>query len=503
MTDNATDRSNKIVFELVADWYAGYQDEVLGKLAKPETASVLNKPGTILAHSDIRAAYNLLSKFLDNLRETAEADYVLSKLIEKFPRCRQALLVSANREIKRGDAHAAISLLKKALSIYANDVFAENMLIDAYMLLGPDERPAEAKAAKANLNGRFCEQPFRSCFTNSDGNVYLCAANKLPVSAGNMFESTWDEVWNSSAARELRRSIIDGDFSYCSRVKCHMIQAGVLKSVSQTLATLRRKVELGDVYSKEIVEKIETKSTEMKCGPSMVELTHDASCNLSCPSCRSHVIVTKGSKQSKLDAALHGFVLPLLKESQRVWITGSGDPFASKHFRDVLANLNSGDFPNLTVEIMSNGQLFTEKEWGKLQGIHSMIGGVDISIDAATAKTYEIVRRGGSFERLLENLKFISSLRASNKIGFFLIKFLVQARNFREMPAFVELGRELGVDMIGFQRITNWGSFTADEWAENDIFDVSHPDHAEFRRVMKSPQLGEDFVKLGNISSFR
>ena len=31
------------------------------------------------------------------------------------------------------------------------------------------------------------------------------------------------DVWNSSGAQEIRRSILDGDYSYCSRTLCPMI----------------------------------------------------------------------------------------------------------------------------------------------------------------------------------------------------------------------------------------------------------------------------------------
>ena len=61
-----------------------------------------------------------------------------------------------------------------------------------------------------------------------------------------------------------------------------------------------------------------------------------------------------------------------------------------------------------------------------------------VSVDAARQDTYEVVRRGGSFDRLCRNLDFLGGLRAERRIDLLRLDFVVQALNFREMPEFVE-----------------------------------------------------------------
>jgi len=78
----------------------------------------------------------------------------------------------------------------------------------------------------------------------------------------------------------------------------------------------------------------------------------------------------------------------------------------------------------------------------------------------------------------------------------------VQACNFRQMAAFVELGRRWGVDRISFSRLRQWGAYAADDFARRDIFFPGHPEHAEFRAMLESPVFTEPFVWLGNITSF-
>ena len=104
---------------------------------------------------------------------------------------------------------------------------------------------------------------------------------------------------------------------------------------------------------------------------------------------------------------------------------GSGDPFASHHFRAFLKRINRKEFPNLKVSLYTNGQLFTEKSWEELE-LSGKVSYVNISIDAARAETYKIVRYPGDFERLLKNLEFIKQLRQSGEIKSLRFYFVVQ-----------------------------------------------------------------------------
>ena len=45
-------------------------------------------------------------------------------------------------------------------------------------------------------------------------------------------------------------------------------------------------------------------------------------------------------------------------------VTGSGDPFASIIYREMLTELNGKDFPNLKVNLNTNGVMFTHQRLG-------------------------------------------------------------------------------------------------------------------------------------------
>jgi MoaA/NifB/PqqE/SkfB family radical SAM enzyme len=128
------------------------------------------------------------------------------------------------------------------------------------------------------------------------------------------------------------------------------------------------------------------------------------------------------------------------------------------------------------------------------------MGWLKISVDAATKETYEALRTPGKWEDLINALELVSELRASGVFQYVEIKFCCQSRNFREMPAFVEMGEAYGFDQIVLAPIRKW-SIPQQEFDEVDLLRKDHPDREEFLRVMESPVLKSPIVKMGEFST--
>jgi molybdenum cofactor biosynthesis enzyme MoaA len=235
--------------------------------------------------------------------------------------------------------------------------------------------------------------------------------------------------------------------------------------------------------------------------PKNIILSHDKSCNLSCPSCRAQTYAANKATQAKLDALTDEAILPLLKEAENVKITGSGDPFGSNHFRNLIKRLTAGDFPHLKIELHTNGQLWDARAWREL-GLAGHVNAAHISIDATEPDTYAFARRGGSFERLLANLAFVKELRERGEISHLVFSMVVQTRNFREMPAFVALGQRFKADLVSFQMIRQRDIFSREEHDEAFIGNPQHRDYAEFVEVLKDPVLDSSYVEIGNVRAY-
>jgi hypothetical protein len=283
-----------------------------------------------------------------------------------------------------------------------------------------------------NKNQLFCSMPFRFIevcgWCPPKGDVFICCPNWLRVSIGNILQChSFEEIWNGEKARGIRRSILDGSFEYCEHSMCPCLQ------------TISRPVErIGDIRDEELIAIIENHMTVLPYGPREIRCSYDKSCNLSCPSCRTEVIIERAHEQQ-------------IREIQN-----------------------------------------------RLQ--NELVRTTEISIDAASSATYSVNRRGGSFERLLKNLEFISELRKNGPLNKVTISMVVQRNNFKEMPDFVNLGKRFDFDLVSFSRLMNWGTFSEEEFTSRAIHLTSHPDHQELLEILRNKVLHEPIVYLGNLT---
>jgi len=183
-------------------------------------------------------------------------------------------------------------------------------------------------------------------------------------------------------------------------------------------------------------------------------------------------------------------------------VTGSGDPFASKVFRQQLFALDGHKYPNMRINLQTNGVLLTPKTWRRMHAIHENIEAVFLSIDAATEQTYNITRRGGHWDTLMENCARIGEFRASGQLKYLRFDFVVQLANYTEIPAFVELSRAMGADCAYFSRVLDWGTWPRKEYLQQCVWETNHPLYEDFMRVLADPILHDKFVDMGNLSEY-
>ena len=198
-------------------------------------------------------------------------------------------------------------------------------------------------------------------------------------------------------------------------------------------------------------------------------------------------------------------ILPQAKRSEvALHITGSGDPFGSKVYRELLTSLDGSEYPGLRIHLQTNGVMFTQSMWERLARIHANIGEVIVSLDAATEATYRVVRRGGHWGQLMRNLEFLAGLRREGRITLLRLDFVVQQRNFREMSVFVELAKRLrSVDLVVFSLVRDWGTWSLEEYEAQCVWNTKHPEFPAFLDVLRDPILEDPLVHLGNLQAYR
>ncbi|GAB4525093.1 MAG: hypothetical protein Tsb0019_27180 [Roseibium sp.] len=228
--------------------------------------------------------------------------------------------------------------------------------------------------------------------------------------------------------------------------------------------------------------------TRLEEAPAVANLSQDLSCDLSCPSCRTKVLKLREYNTRRLDSLVNADYVAFLSEVANVTISPKGEPFASEHFLRLLSEYCRKAVRKKALHLQTNGLLLTEELWNRLD-LWGHVHSVRISVDAASPRVYETLKRGGRFDRLIPNLMFLGQLRRLDALEDFRLTFLVQSANLEEMPGFVRLARHVGADGAVFQRLCDWGTYGAAGFSERDVVSASHPQHFEFRKMVEDPVL--------------
>jgi len=216
-----------------------------------------------------------------------------------------------------------------------------------------------------------------------------------------------------------------------------------------------------------------------------------------------------------IDSQQHKIKLFILNEIEthfaesatKLSITGSGDPFYSKIYRDYLVNFDSSKYPNLKeIQIITNGILLNQKMWESLKA-RPYIKTIEISVDAGSQHTYEnVTRLGGDWARLLENIRYLSTQDSIKEMVFSMV---VSQHNYTEMLPFYKIITDIFQDSkikisINFRQHVFWkaGALSIQEVKDISIFDRSHPDLLKFidqlMLVKDLPYVGHNFHYLFN-----
>jgi hypothetical protein len=77
--------------------------------------------------------------------------------------------------------------------------------------------------------------------------------------------------------------------------------------------------------------------------------------------------------------------------------------------------------------------------------------------------------------------------------------FVVQALNYRELPGAVEIADRLGFDGFTLLPLTNWGTYTVEDYMSRDVCNPQHPAHQDFISVLNGPELRKKIVSKNAI----
>jgi len=174
--------------------------------------------------------------------------------------------------------------------------------------------------------------------------------------------------------------------------------------------------------------------------PSVLAIFLSTKCNLRCFICRR-----EGFKGGDLDFKNIYKLEKAIKYARTIDLTGWGEPLLYPRFKDVLNYIYSLNPRKDLIQITTNGTRLSGRLAKLLRGhLKSLV----ISINAATASTYNRDMKGGNFEDTLLRIQaFLFGLNKSERRKVQL-HFVAHTENFREIPDLVVLAGNLGISTI-------------------------------------------------------
>lgn len=308
-------------------------------------------------------------------------------------------------------------------------------------------------------NNTVCMAPFSEIEIDEDGNVNCCCVQYTNgYFFGNIYEQTFDEIWNGKKAKEFRQNLIDNKYTHCNRGICNFGR----------LAPTNNKKSLDADY------------------PKFVTIAYDRTCNLKCITCRDSIIRESKFSSQEIEENIEKYYLPICKNAEELVLNSIGECLISKHSRTLIKKA-SEKYPNLKFNIMTNGLVCNEIVLKNL-GLYGKLSTIQVSIHAATKETYDKITRTSNFKYVMKNLKWLSEEKKKGKIPTVIINFVVNSLNYKEMPDFVQLAKDLDIT-ASFWELQKWSGNTEmlKNYENYAVFNRKHPQFQDLLEILKNP----------------
>ena len=325
-----------------------------------------------------------------------------------------------------------------------------------------------------NTKHATCTYPFNSAQVSMQGDIFVCCPPWCNFySFGNIFEQSFDEIWNGEKAKLFRRQFIENKYEYCNLGLC-------VKDCSK------------EIIPAEVVDKPET-----------FIFCYDSFCNVKCIFCRN---CHQKQDLTYFDDNMDKIITDMLSNCKNVVLSGVGECLASKHSRKLIKRI-SEIFPNIKFSIISNG-ILCDKENLKEVGILDKLLSVTISFHATKKKTYNKLVIGGNFEKVMKNLEFLSTLKKTDKIERLILNFVVNSYNYKEMVSYIKLAKKLDAT-VGFLELLKLET-NKEIYDKLNICNEKHPQYNDFVKVIHNPifkteicTINDSMLNLKPISIFK
>ncbi|TAL35334.1 MAG: SDR family NAD(P)-dependent oxidoreductase [Spirochaetes bacterium] len=169
-------------------------------------------------------------------------------------------------------------------------------------------------------------------------------------------------------------------------------------------------------------------------------------CNLSCIMCPWDQVRAAAGSEGLMKEEVWAALRPHLGDVASIDFSGGGEALMNPHLPSWIAEAHGA---GCVTGFLSNGSLLTAE---RARGI--VDAGVDwiaLSIDGATGAVYDSIRKGARFDRLIENMEALASLKKRGRPRLVII-FVMMNDNIHQLDDMVRLAARYSFDRITFKQ---------------------------------------------------
>ena len=189
--------------------------------------------------------------------------------------------------------------------------------------------------------------------------------------------------------------------------------------------------------------------------PYLIMVEPTSRCNLSCPMC-GRTFPGLNREERDLSLAEFGNIFNQVKSRLlAVGLWNLGEPLLNESLFDMVRMVSREKIFSI---VLSNGTLLDKKKADA--AVDSGLDYLGISMDGASASTYNKYRSGADFKQLVANIEYLSEekKRRGSLTPFIEIIFLVMKDNEREINDMIKLSKRLGANKLSLKKISLSGT---------------------------------------------
>ena len=290
----------------------------------------------------------------------------------------------------------------------------------------------------------LCHAPFTNINFEQSGRATACCYNRGHV-LGTYPQDSIHDMWFGTQANALRNYIRQENLEEGCRMCKLQLESGNYAGF---------KAKLYDQYAEGAGHKANSflkkifGSSKVNM-PKVMEFELENTCNLECIMCNGDFSSSIRKNREKREPMISPYDATFVKQLTEFMPTLTdmkflgGEPFMIDIYYDIWEQVTKVN-PNIKIHITTNVTMLNSRTKRLLEG---MMAGISVSIDSVKKETYEAIRLGANYERVMENLDWLIDYtrRKGTYIWFSICPMVI---NRYEMPDIIKFANARGIGVF-------------------------------------------------------